>query len=146
MPPPIKRQRLFSQDCISIQRILNFRFVFVSLLLIFMFSSSSCKKDEKEITGIMVNIKNMSSYDFQSLVFEGEEFGALKSGMESKYVKFEKVYYNLAYVKLYINGEEFILQPIDYDAPELTVGDCTYALNVVNYDERKLSIETLLKH
>jgi hypothetical protein len=142
----IKKQQLFSQDSILIQKYFNYRFVFISLLLIFMFSISSCKKDEKDMTGIMVNIKNISSYDFQSLVFEGVEFGTLNAGMECKYVKFEKVYYNLAYVKLYINGDEFIMQPIDYDAPELTVGNCTYSINIANYDERRLLIETLLEH
>jgi hypothetical protein len=94
----------------------------------------------------MVNIKNASSYDFQDLIFEGAEFGDIEAGMESKYVKFDKVYYNLAFVKLYIDSNEYVLQPIDYDAPELSEGNCTYAIKVVNSEEKKLSIETLLEH
>ena len=121
------------------------RLILVTLISTILFLSvASCKKDKDEV-GIKVNIKNISNYDFTSINFEGKEFGDLKKGQESKYITFDKVYYNLAYVKLFINGIEFKLQPIDYDAPELTVGSCTYLIDVINYDERRLSLETPLE-
>lgn len=121
------------------------KYVLIVLTAGFFIGTTACKK-EHDNKGIMVNLVNDSSYDFQDVNFQGVKYGDIKSKATSKSIRFDKVYLDLAYVKLYIDGKEFVIQPIDFDAPELSVGDCTYSIKVENYNERRLSITTLLKH
>lgn len=125
----------------SYTNLFGMNFLIFSLMILFLTVGGGCKKDQVE-SGIKVNIKNISNYDYTNIILQGKEFGDLQKGEESVYLTFDKVYLDLASVKLYIDGIEFTLQPIDYDAPELTKGSCTYLINVINFENRILTLET----
>ena len=81
-----------------------------------------------------IRIKNNSAYDFCNVVLNPEgrytNYGEIKGGETSCYRVYEKAY-RYAYVNLYIDGEEYIIQPIDYVGEQpLGKGAFTYLIDV----------------
>lgn len=113
-------------------------------LIIFGVLVISCSKSD-ETPGIMVSIKNTSNYDYSNITLYDQNFGNLTKGSKSGAIHFDKVYKDLAYVSLYINDVKFVLQPIDYDAPELKSGSCTFLINVVDINTQSLTLTTQTK-
>lgn len=93
-----------------------------------------------------IQLHNVSQFDFQNVEVNTWNdpvfFSELKSGAKSEFREFE-IAYRYAYVRLFINGNEFIIQPIDYvgETP-LGPGRFTYVLDVVDFENRALSIST----
>ena len=134
---------------------ITYIFAISALLLV---SVSSCEKDtlgdcvEHAVTPCnedpaMVNIKihNASEYDFCNVFMNPNSvdanYGIILSGESTCYKSFD-VAYSYGYVKLYIENQEFILQPFDYvgEVP-LVDGNYTYTIDVVDFDNRTLSHE-----
>lgn len=94
-----------------------------------------------------IRLHNISEYDFQNVEInplnELTQFGDLASGAKTGYQPFERAY-RYAYVRLFIDGNEFIIQPIDYigETP-LGPGTFTYKIDVVDFENRSLSITTV---
>ncbi|NVO85336.1 hypothetical protein [Hymenobacter terrestris] len=103
----------------------------------------SCKK-EPAAGEVLIRVKNASSYQFQSVqvIAPGGEnsYGALGTGEETAYAAYPTAY-KYAYVKVLIDGQEFVFQPIDYvgEAP-LGPGKYAYVLSVANITQGNLTL------
>lgn len=116
-------------------------------LLAIVFLLGSCENSESDINAssdLQVRIANPSDYDYHDLVFQNKEIGDIKKRCSTEYIDFDIVYIDLAYVKLKIDDITFTLQPIDYDAPEIKKGKCTFEIDVVDYENKILSLKTLV--
>ncbi len=87
-----------------------------------------------DVTKTNIRIKNNSAYDFCNVVLNPEgrytNYGGIKGGETSCYRIYDKAY-RYAYVNLYIDGEEYIIQPIDYVGEQpLGKGAFTYLIDV----------------
>lgn len=129
-----------------------FMFFLIALL-------GGCKKDsvescvehtktpcEQDSTKTNIRIRNNSKYDFCNVTInplnEVTNYGIIKSAETTCYTYFDTAY-NYAYVILYINNEEYVLQPIDYvGEQELGVGNFTYSIDVTDSINKILSITT----
>ena len=107
----------------------------------------SCKKNsDSEPQGVTIRIKNASPYQFESVYVNtsgGENnYGALAAGQSTPYLGGYKLAYNYAYIKVIINGEELVLQPIDYvgETP-IKKGSCTYIIGVADLGRKGLSLQ-----
>ncbi|NVO29825.1 hypothetical protein [Hymenobacter lapidiphilus] len=95
----------------------------------------SCKK-EPAAGEVFIRVKNASSYQFQSVQVRAPDdennYGALGTGKETSYAAYTTAY-RYAYVKVLIDGQEFVFQPIDYvgELP-LQPGKYAYVLDVEN--------------
>lgn len=110
---------------------------------IWMLSLVSCEKGASGLTNIRVH--NASDYDFNNVeINTGHDptvnFGDILSAATTTYKPFT-VAYRYAYVRLFIDDKEFIIQPIDYvgETP-LGAGNFTYVLDVVDFEKKNLSI------
>jgi hypothetical protein len=132
----------------------------LTLFLPFLFFSlSSCKKDslrqctehtktpcQEKDDKTNIRIKNISKYDFCNVTINPNidlaNYGIIKSRESTCYITFDKAY-KYAYIRLNIGNKEFILQPIDYvGEQELGVGNFTYSIDVIDFDNKILSITT----
>lgn len=101
----------------------------------------SCSGDENIPPGdLLLRVKNVSPYKYENIVVntgDGEkDFGFLDPSQTSAYQSFE-IAYRYAYVKLSINGETYIIQPIDYVGEEpLPSGKYTYLITASTSDDR----------
>jgi hypothetical protein len=105
---------------------------------------SECEKDESKTN---IRIINDSNYDFCNVIIgdklNGHNYGEINSDQNTCYLIYEKAY-NYAYVSLFIEEEELIIQPIDYvgETP-LGIGYFTYHLNIENRNgQKELTIYT----
>jgi len=91
-----------------------------------------------------IRLHNVSEYDFENVEINPgngpTQYGDIASGEKTGYHPFERAY-RYAYVRLFIAGTEFVIQPIDYvgETP-LGPGIFTYELDVVDFENRSLSI------
>jgi hypothetical protein len=104
---------------------------------------SDCNSDDKKTN---IRVINSSDYDFCNVVIgnsENRNYGEIKSGENTCYHGYDKAY-RYAYVSLTIEGEDLVIQPIDYfgETP-LGIGYFTYHLDVEEINNKKqLSIAT----
>ncbi len=93
-------------------------------------------------TMTMIRIHNASRYDYQDLQVGDQHYGTLSADEVTEYRDFDTAYhYN--YARLLIDGDEFIIQPIDYVGERpLGGGHFTYRIEVTNYQTRLLTITT----
>lgn len=106
-------------------------------------SGMSC---DTENESVFIRVRNVSESDYSSVVlntsFANVGFGDLESGGITDYKEFS-VAYHYAFVELFIDGNVFTLQPIDYvgETP-LKKGHYTYEVDAGVADGRydKLSI------
>lgn len=104
---------------------------------------ASCKKDG-EVSGTLLRIQNVSQYNFESIMVNSPggmvEYSATASGVNSSYKSIEYTY-RYAYIEVMIDGEKFILQPIDYLGEEKYMdGKYTFQLDVYDFNSKQLSI------
>ncbi len=103
---------------------------------------SECNSDDKKTN---IRVFNNSDYDFCnvqiSTTAEGRNHGEIKSGENTCYRIYDEAY-NYAYVSLIIDGEDLVIQPIDYVGETLLgVGYFTYHLDVeIINNKKQLSI------
>lgn len=107
-------------------------------------SVASCNEDPNKIN---IRILNQSDYDFCNVTLNPAEertnYGAIAKGDLSCYRSYDLAY-DYAYVKLYIDNQEFVIQPIDYVGEEpLTNGFYTYEIDIIDFENRILSGEML---
>ncbi len=94
----------------------------------------------------LIRLHNASEYDFLRVEVntydEPINYGTIKSDEKSRYKTF-KVAYRYAYVRLFVDVNEFIIQPIDFvgETP-LGSGKFTYVLEVIDFENRILNIKT----
>ena len=94
----------------------------------------------------LIRIHYASEYDFLRVEVntydEPINYGTIKSDEKSRYKTFE-VAYRYAYVRLFVDENEFIIQPIDFvgETP-LGSGKFTYVLEVIDFENRILNIKT----
>lgn len=90
-----------------------------------------------------IRIRNASSFDYVGLQVGDQMFGSLPAGAETRYRDFGTAFrYN--YVRLEIEGDEMILQPVDYvgETP-LGPGRFTYEVRVIDRAAGQLEIEVV---
>lgn len=129
----------------------NLKHLFSIVFITMLFLMNACKKDkgfpcENQVDESKTNlkIKNISAYNFEDVNVSPngtlKTYNTIEAGQSSCYHSFDKAY-NYAYVTMKINGEEFIIQPIDYvGEQELGVGKFTYSIDIVNFANKQLSI------
>jgi len=107
---------------------------------------SDCNSDDDD-NKTNIRVLNSSDYDFCNVVIsttgEGRNHGEIKSGENTCYREYDKAY-RYAYVSLMIDGEDLVIQPIDYvgETP-LGIGYFTYHLDIEEINNKKqLSIYT----
>lgn len=117
------------------------------LLLLLSLSLFSCQKDDQDVvpSQLLLRIKNATTYQFDELYVDtskGENlYGTLKANSTSGFKEFEAAYL-YAYVKLKIQGHEFVILPIDYVGEQLlTKGKYTYVLSMYDYEKKILQLE-----
>jgi hypothetical protein len=115
------------------------RLLFLIPLLLLLLS---CSKEDPE--AVNIRIINNSDYRFEQVYVNtsgGEHtYGNVESQSSSAYHSFT-VAYPYAYVRLYIDGEEFVLQPKDYvGEEELPAGNYSYVLEIADFNTRRLSL------
>ncbi len=120
-------------------------FCLCSLLLVLAMEFAGCSKDD---AAVQLRIENQSTYTFSAIEVQWSqpkiEFGNLAAGQKSAYQEVQGAY-RYGYIKLLIGSDEFVLQPIDYvGETQLEPGAYTYALDVTDYDNRRLQL-TLVK-
>jgi hypothetical protein len=101
---------------------------------------SDCNSDDKKTN---IRVLNSSEYDLCNVVIESRNHGEINSGENTCYRGYDKAY-RYAYVSLTIDGEDLVIQPIDYvgETP-LGIGYFTYHLDVEEINNKKrLSIYT----
>ena len=109
--------------------------LFITIVALF-----SCSKDNVN-NEVKIRLANVSQYDFQNIVVNtttGDvSFEYLESGQKSEYKDFDKAY-RYAFVELEIDGETYILQPIDYVGEALLEnGNYTYQIDARDtYDDQ----------
>ncbi|MBB4600413.1 MULTISPECIES: hypothetical protein [Hymenobacter] len=105
--------------------------------------SVSCQKEE-ESKEVFLRVKNTSSYQFDSVYVATpggtHHYGSLRAGQNSAYSAFTEAY-SYAYVRVVVNGQRLVWQPIDYvDPTPLQSGNYTYEVNVTDLATSQLSI------
>ncbi len=123
------------------------KFFLSILIFVIGFGLISCNIFGENST--LIRIHNASEYDFLRVEVntydEPINYGTIKSDEKSRYKTFE-VAYRYAYVRLFVDENEFIIQPIDFvgETP-LGSGKFTYVLEVIDFENRILSIKTSKK-
>ena len=106
------------------------RRVFLIINLCILVFAVGCSNDI-EPNAVQIRIMNSSSFQFLDIIVNtggGENnYGNILSNQSSDYKSFNSAY-RYAYVELKIEGEPFILQPIDY------VGETLLASGKYTYD------------
>jgi len=120
--------------------------VFLSILIFVIgFSLISCDILSDDSTNIRIH--NASEHDFQRVEVntydEPKNYGTIKSGEKSRFKTFE-IAYRYAYVRLFVDESEFIIQPIDFvgETP-LGSGKFTYVLEVIDFENKHLDIRAV---
>jgi len=120
---------------------------FILLLLL-----TACQSDDDATPNadagsgdVKIRIENSTSYDFKSVnvipIDEEHQYGDLDAGAISEYYGFEKAY-RYGYVKLEIEGREFIAQPIDFIGETLLDdGEYTWEISVIDFANGYLSVQ-----
>jgi len=104
---------------------------------------SDCNSNDNKTN---IRVFNNSEYDLCNVVIsidESRNHGDIKSGENTCYRGYDKAY-RFAYVSLTINGEDLVIQPIDYvgETP-LEIGYFTYHLDIEEINNNMhLSITT----
>ena len=103
------------------------KWVWLAILLV------SCTEGDKK-QEVMIRVQNLSNYDYENVVVSsgGPEylFGNIAAQETSDYILFENAY-RYAYVKVEIEGEFLVLQPVDYvGESNLKSGNYTYQIGV----------------
>ena len=123
-----------------------YKLILAFLVCIGCFCASCQKANDLEPQGITIRIRNASPYAFESVYVNtsgGENtYGPLAAGKSSQYLGGYTQAYRYAYVKVVINGQELVLQPIDYvgETP-LSQGSYTYAIGVTDLARKQLSLQ-----
>lgn len=105
--------------------------------------SVSCQHDD-ESSQVLIRVKNSSSYHFDSVYVAApggtHHYGALSAGQSSDYTTFTTAYAS-AYVRVVVNGQRLVWQPIDYvGSTPLQSGNYTYEVTVADLATNRLSI------
>ena len=100
---------------------------------------SDCNSDDDD-NKTNIRVFNNSEYDLCNVVIsidESRNHGEIKSGENTCYRGYDKAY-RYAYVSLMIDGEDLVIQPIDYvgETP-LGIGYFTYYLDVEEINNKK---------
>lgn len=125
--------------------------LFILLLLLIVFSMACHHIFDSADDPSYIRVKNSSVYNYSSVKISfttaGEHFGDILSGSLSGYKKFP-VAYRYGYVQLYIDGHEYVLQPIDYVGEEpLGSGYFTYTVAVADLEDTySITIEVERDH
>ena len=98
---------------------------------------SSCKKEEGS-DGVLIRVRNGSTYSFTALVVQNSRqgglasYGALAPGQISGYTPHTEAY-SYSYAKATINGKDVSFVPDDYVGEKLLEpGRYTYVVEVIN--------------
>jgi hypothetical protein len=115
------------------------------LLFILTFFFSCTDKETLPLSGVNIRIQNTSQSRFDDVFVNtsgGEHnYGTVLPGRTSSYSKFNSAY-NYAYIKLSINGQDFVMQPIDYVGESLLPdGNYTYILSLSSLNSRLLELQ-----
>lgn len=82
---------------------------------------------------IFIRIENASDFTYENLLvkfIQDYDYGTLNPGELSAYQEYARAY-RYAYVKLEANGQEYVLQPIDYvGETELSAGYYSYIISL----------------
>lgn len=102
-----------------------------------------CKEDSSMVN---IRIRNISKYDFCNVLFNPGSYtayyGSVYQGDLTCYQPFSAAY-AIPNITLSIQEKKFILQPLDVeDAIPLGKGNYTCSVNVTNFSEGVLTIET----
>ncbi|MBC6696589.1 hypothetical protein [Hymenobacter sp. BT190] len=114
------------------------------LFLCLMLGCVACKKDDDASPdGVAIRVRNASPYAFESVLVntsDGENsYGALAIGQSTQYKPFASAY-SYAYVKVMINGQAVVWQPIDYvGEKKLEDGKYTYVLGIEDLANQRIS-------
>lgn len=125
------------------------------LLILMMLPSCSPFKDSADVEKsydenlTYIRVKNATKFDFKNVQVDPANldtlvsYGDIKRGARTDYKPFE-VAYRIAYVRLLINNEERLVQPIDYfgEAP-LDPGRYTYIISTLEETEKFLDLVTV---
>ncbi|WP_200975162.1 hypothetical protein [Echinicola sp. 20G] len=115
------------------------------LLFFYFFIFISCT-DDTEPNSVNIRLRNVSSYDFKNIVINtgtgNAELGDLDANHTSSYRAYESAY-RYAYIKVEIEGDAYVIQPIDFvgETP-LKNGKYTYQIDANDSEEQhgKLSL------
>ena len=78
----------------------------------------------------MLRIQNTSTFNYENLVVRDWNIGSLPAGETTDYKAFDGIY-SYGYISLFINGKNFVLQPIDFvGEKQYTKGQFKYNINV----------------
>lgn len=98
-----------------------------SVLLLLLLACSACQKDSGEV---YIRVINNSDYTFTNIVVADQQFGDLPAQSSSDYQLFDRAYH-YAYINVRVEGQEYILQPIDFVGEEpLRSGYYSYKLDI----------------
>ena len=112
---------------------------------------ASCQPDETEAdpaADVLIRIENASAYDYQDVIVTPRldviSYGDVPSGFITPYQKYQEAF-RYEYVELQIEGETFIIQPIDWVGETLlTPGNYTYIIeanqSTGTYDRLQLTL------
>lgn len=87
-----------------------------------------------------IRVKNGTSYDYRSVevafASESVHFGDVPASGVTGYKKFPLAY-RYGYIKLYIDGRAYVMQPIDFVGEEpLGPGNFTYLVSITDPDDQ----------
>lgn len=105
----------------------------IFFLLPVFFFLNGCSPDSPDNDAIRIRIKNTSAFNYENVYVNtsgGENnYGNLQSGQTSEYKEFASAY-RYAYIRLEVNGQTAVVQPIDYVGETLLEnGNYTYELS-----------------
>ncbi|WBA40146.1 hypothetical protein [Hymenobacter canadensis] len=115
------------------------------LILGLLLSCAACKKeDDATPGGVSIRVRNTSPFAFESVLVntsDGENsYGQLAAGQSTDYKSFASAY-RYAYVRVLVNGQEVVWQPIDYVGEQkLADGKYTYVLGIEDLANRRISL------
>jgi hypothetical protein len=116
------------------------------LCLCLLLGCAACQKDgDATPGGVAIRVRNASPYVFESVLVNtsgGEHtYGALATGQSTSYESFASAY-RYAYVKVMIDGQQVVWQPIDYvGEKKLEEGKYTYVLSIEDLANRRISFQ-----
>jgi hypothetical protein len=106
-------------------------------------TGTTARTEAEDATNI--RIENATGFTFENVEVNTSggknTYGTIDAKQKSAYKAFDFAY-SYAYIKLFIDGKEFVLQPIDYvGAVPIGKGRFTYVLKVTDFEKRILNIE-----
>lgn len=121
----------------------HFLILILSLLLF-----NSCNNDDDNNSGVNIRLENASEFAFSNIIVNTSTgnvgFENIGSGEKTEYQQFDLAY-RYAFVQLDINGEIYMIQPIDYvgETP-LKNGDYTYTIGIDNSQNQEIQLSLSL--